>query len=247
MSCNACYTTNSWRFHSLKSDLFSFFDKFTKNFVSVYIPTTKKQTLCNSCYCTLKKLKEWSENIYRTERIDTFSDHAVFQEQHVNQLVTDTGISPDPQIIDCLRNGHFGSIDLEPGLSHTVGPAGDAGSIDKSDINDTVIQEEDCILSSGVKRSFTNDHSYINHKGHNASDSNDHEYSCNLHTEEDEEDDEDVNILCQDRTKQILKLLNLKSNAAYDYPSMLRTCSQTDLSEKDIFMSIIEEMKTRYY
>ncbi|XP_063411233.1 uncharacterized protein LOC134694165 [Mytilus trossulus] len=186
---------------------------------NVYIPTTKKQTLCNSCYCTLKKLKEWSENIYR--------------------------ISPDPQIIDCLRNGHFGSIDLEPGLSHTVGPAGDAGSIDKSDINDTVIPEEDCILSSGVKRSFTDDHSYINHKGHNTSDSNDHEYSCNLHTEEDEEDDEDVNILCQDRIKQILKLLNLKSNAAYDYPSMLRTCSQTDLSEKDIFMSIIEEMKTR--
>ncbi|CAG2194770.1 unnamed protein product [Mytilus edulis] len=112
-------------------------------------------------------------------------------------------------------------------------------------INDTFIPEEDCILSSGVKRSSTDDHSYINYKGHNASDSNDHEYSCNLHTEEDEEDDEGVNILCQDRTKQILKLLNLKSNAAYDYPSMLRTCSQTDLSEKDIFMSIIEEMKTR--
>ncbi|CAC5399951.1 unnamed protein product [Mytilus coruscus] len=40
-------------------------------------------------------------------------------------------------------------------------------------------------------------------------------------------------------------MLNLKSNADYDYPSMLRTCSQTDLSEQDIFMGIIQEMKTR--
>ncbi|CAC5371189.1 unnamed protein product [Mytilus coruscus] len=89
------------------------------------------------------------------------------------------------------------------------------------------------------------DHSYINHKGQNASDSNDHEYSCHLYTEEEEEDDEDVNFLCHDRTKHLIKMLNLKSNADYDYPSMLRTCSQTDLSEQDIFMGIIQEMKTR--
>ncbi|XP_052068440.1 uncharacterized protein LOC127707745 [Mytilus californianus] len=111
MSCNACYTTNSWRFHSLKSELFSFFDKFTTHFVSIYIPTSKKTTLCNSCYCMIKKLKEWSENIYRTERIVTFRDHNhdnVLEEQHLD---TETEISLDPQTTDCLRNGHFGSIE----------------------------------------------------------------------------------------------------------------------------------------
>ncbi|CAC5405408.1 unnamed protein product [Mytilus coruscus] len=159
----------------------------------------------------------------------------------------DFRISPDPQTIDCLRNGHFGSIDLEPGLSHTVGPAGDAGSIDKTDINDTVIPENAGKVSSGVKRPTTDDHSYMNQKGQNASasNSNDHEYSCHLYTEEEEEDDEDVNFLCHDRMKDLLKMLNLKSNTDYDYASMLRMCSQTDLSEQDIFMGIIQEMKTR--
>ncbi|CAC5397530.1 unnamed protein product [Mytilus coruscus] len=161
----------------------------------------------------------------------------------------DFRISPDPQTIDCLRNGHFGSIDLEPGLSHTVGPAGDAGSIDKTDINDTVIPENAGKVSSGVKRPTTDDHSYMNQKGQNASasNSNDHEYSCHLYTEEEEEDDEDVNFLCHDRMKDLLKMLNLKSNTDYDYASMLRMCSQTDLSKQDIFMGIIQEMKTRYY
>ena len=80
-------------------------------------------------------------------------------------------------------------------------------------------------------------------KGQNASgsNSNDHEFYCHLHTEK--EKDEDVNLLCQYSTKDLLKMLNLKSHTDNDYASMLRMCIQTDLSEQGMFIGIVQNIK----
>lgn len=42
-------------------------------------------------------------------------------------------------------------------------------------------------------------------------------------------------------------MLTITSNKDYDYASLLRISTQRDLSEQDIFMAIIQEMKERYY
>lgn len=64
-------------------------------------------------------------------------------------------------------------------------------------------------------------------------------------TEEEEEEEDGQE--CIDRTKTIIDMLTITSNKDYDYANLLRTSTQTDMSEQDIFMAIIQEMKERYY
>ncbi|XP_063436656.1 uncharacterized protein LOC134718093 [Mytilus trossulus] len=179
----------------------------------------------------VKKIKEWSEKINRCS-----------QDQHP---------------ADLLMNGKFGIIELPPVVSntvcpesppqvfsHTVGPAGDASTTDKTDSYNTTMPIDDLKGASGVKRQITDDHAHY-HRNGSPSNDHDHEYICKLLTEENEEEEDEQE--CIDRTKIITDMLTITSNKDYDYASLLRTSTQRDLSEQDIFMAIIQEMKERYY
>ncbi|VDI79977.1 Hypothetical predicted protein, partial [Mytilus galloprovincialis] len=86
------------------------------------------------------------------------------------------------------------------------------------------------------------DHAHYNINGSPSND-HDHEYICKLLTEEEEEEEDGQE--CIDRTKTIIDMLTITSNKDYDYANLLRTSTQTDMSEQDIFMAIIQEMKER--
>ena len=73
----------------------------------------------------------------------------------------------------------------------------------------------------------------------------DHEYDCSLFGQDDliEEDKPVYN----DVQRKILKVLPpIKTTSQYDFTSILKTKSVTDISEDDLFTDIFNEMKIRY-
>ena len=90
---------------------------------------------------------------------------------------------------------------------------------------------------------YFSEHSYTRQKRSISFD--DHIYACTLHGEEDTDDEEEIEDK-KDLKKDLLNLLpKIQKCSIYDIPSVLKKSTIKDLTEKDIYLQTLEEMKER--
>ena len=77
----------------------------------------------------------------------------------------------------------------------------------------------------------------------------DHEYACTLHGETSEEEESEDDDMDGEDESLLAKMASLLPTPAlslqYHSPSVLKGMSIQDLTSKDVFLQILEEMKSR--